>query len=243
MITPMPAVVQLLNSPELGKHYQFDFPWVAQDMSFGMVAPDVSSVPSRRNPSVNVSGSSGSGSSEEVTVYTVTNTPTQSPSTGGRSEHQRPSPRTPPKSQLSRGMFGDTTTTLHKTDTGAGITLSPPPPPFLMLNNGKYPGAGAGGAGGSLDQLEKESLDLSLSLSSKAIRKKPSRIFPPPAASSRLDGSGGAKENVDPNRSPKLLAMAAAAASQAREGRRLAESEPTTGIRQTSRSVFGISRV
>ena len=55
-----------------------------------------------------------------------------------------------------------------------------------------------------------------MSLSLKVIRKKPSRNLPPPAASLRLDGGGGAKENVDPNGSPKLLAMAAAVASQVR---------------------------
>jgi hypothetical protein len=106
----MPAAVQVFKSPELG---QFDFPWVEQDMSLGMVGPRASSAAGTRNPSVNStkSGSgSGSNSSEEELAYHVSSTSTQMsqlPSAGSGSEQQRPSPRAPSDSQLSRGMFGD----------------------------------------------------------------------------------------------------------------------------------------
>ncbi|RXW19410.1 hypothetical protein EST38_g6435 [Candolleomyces aberdarensis] len=249
VITPTPAVVQLLNSPEVGRHFQLDFPWVSQDIHFGMVGPDASSVAARKSPCVNYTGSGSSDcGSEEESVYTNnTADSADSPPT----EHPTPSTtitttattttRTPPASQLPRGMFGDTTANLYNTHGGAGVTLSPAPPPFLMLNNGnsKYPSQTSlsktalgssprlGQGGGSLDQLE-ESLSLSLSL--KSMRKKPSR-------------SRSGKENVDPNgSSPKLLAVAAAAAA-ASQARKFGDSEAMVvnggSTTRVERPVFG----
>lgn len=243
VITPMPAVVQLLESPDVGRNFQFDFPWVPQDMPFGMV--EATRVHSNSTNSLNHS---------EKTVLSS-------------SMSEKPQP-TPPMPQLPRNVFGDVISTTFTfpdkypnisnggSDTGAGAgeyyTLSPPPAPFLM-DNGKYPktasqtnlstatsGSTVEGSPRLDDLLGLSGVSLNKTIIKQGSTKKRSGLRDLKLSSSariKTTAAGG-KENVAPDPgSPQVALKVAGGTSSGVRGKPADGVEPATRIQ---RPVLGV---